>query len=256
MAPTAAYDEIADWYEQEFLPRTQTGTDPIGIAASLRSLLGNGTGTCLEIGCGTGTWASEVRDLGWTPVGIDVSAAMLRHAAGRLPIARADAARLPVPDCSLEAVVSIMVHTDMPQYPAVLREAARVLRPAGVLVHIGVHPCFCGGFADHSDREAVIIRPGYLDSHWTKASYTDQGIRDKVGATHVPLPGLLHAFLDAGLVPERFAEGGEPLPAVLAVRARKTEPWLDSPSARCQTVPRSSATGRLRLSRALPGPRE
>jgi SAM-dependent methyltransferase len=222
MAPTAAYDEIADWYEQEFLTRTEPGTDPLGIAAALRSLLGTGAGTCLEIGCGTGARASLVRDLGWIPVGIDLSAAMLRHAAGRLPIARADAARLPVPDASLLAVVSIMSHTDMPQYPAVLREAARILRPGGVIVHVGVHPCFCGGFADHSDREAVVIRPGYLDSHWTKASFTDQGVRDKVGATHMPLPSLLHGFLDAGLVPERFAEGGEPLPIVLAIRARKT----------------------------------
>ncbi len=225
MAPTAAYDQIADWYEQEFLPRTQPGTDPIGIVAALRSLLGKGAGTCLEIGCGTGVWASELRELGWTPVGIDVSAAMLRHAAGRLPIARADATRLPVADSSLRAVVSIMVHTDMPDYSAVLREAARVLRPNGVLVHIGVHPCFHGGFADHSDREAAVIRPGYLDGHWTKASYTDQGVRDKVGATHVPLPSLLHAFLDAGLVPERFAEGGEPLPTTLSLRAvRRTCP--------------------------------
>jgi hypothetical protein len=114
-----------------------------------------------------------------------------------------------------------MVHTDMPGYPAVLREAARVLRPGGVLAHIGVHPCFCGGFADRGDPGAVVIRAGYLDGHWTKASWTDQGVRDKVGATHFPLPSLLHAFLDAGLVLERFAEGGEPVPVVLGVRARK-----------------------------------
>jgi len=90
-----------------------------------------------------------------------------------------------------------------------------------VFVHVGVHPCFCGGFADRSDVDAVVIRRGCLDSHWTKASWTDTGVRDKVGATHWPLPALLHAFLDAGLRPERFAEGGEPAAAVLAVKARK-----------------------------------
>ena len=30
--------------------------------------------------------------------------------------------------------------------------------------------------------------PGYLDRYWTKASWTDKGVRDKVGATHFPLP--------------------------------------------------------------------
>jgi SAM-dependent methyltransferase len=135
---------------------------------------------------------------------------------------RGDAARLPFQDGSVPAVVTVMAHTDMPAYPAVLAAAARVLRPDGVLVHIGVHPCFCGGFADRSDPEAAVIRPGYLDGRWTRKSWTDQGIRDKVGATHLPLPGLLHAFLDAGLAPERFAEGGAPVPTVLAIRARKT----------------------------------
>ena len=69
--------------------------------------------------------------------------------------------------------------------------------------------------------DAVVIRPGYLDGHWTTASWTDQGIRNRVGATHRPLPDLLHAFLAAGLSLERFAEGGAPTPTMLAVRARK-----------------------------------
>jgi SAM-dependent methyltransferase len=219
-----AYDEIADWYEQEFLggrdPARDDG-DPLGIGRALRDLLGEGSDICLEIGCGTGGRAVRVSQLGWTPVGVDLSAGMLRHARDRLPIARADAERLPFPDSSVPAVISMMAHTDMPGYPVVLREAARVLRPGGVFVHVGVHPCFCGGFADRSDLNAVVIRPGYLDSCWTKASWTDKGVRDKVGATHWPLPELLHAFLDAGLRLERFAEGGEPTPVVLAVRGRK-----------------------------------
>jgi SAM-dependent methyltransferase len=230
VAPTAAYDEIADWYEEEFLGgRQATGkseggsadADPLGIGRALRHLLGRGSGTCLEIGCGTGVHAARVRELGWTPVGVDISAGMLRHAQGRLAVARADAERLPVRDGAAPAAIAVMVHTDMPAYPAVLKEAARVLRPGGVLVHLGVHPCFCGGFADRSDPDAVVIGPGYLDGHWTTAAWTDQGVRAKVGATHRPLPELLHAFLDAGLTLERFAEGGAPTPAVLAIRARK-----------------------------------
>ncbi|GAB2838259.1 class I SAM-dependent methyltransferase [Lentzea nigeriaca] len=213
----AAYDEIADWYELEFLGAQQD--DPIGVGRALRDLLGEGSGVCLEIGCGTGVHAALVRELGWTPVGVDLSGGMLRHARGRLPVALADAARLPLRDDSVPAVISVMVHTDMPEYPAVLREVARVLTPGGLFVHVGVHPCFCGGFADRTDEAAVVIRPGYLDGHWTKQSWTDKGIRDKVGASHWPLPALLNAFLDAGLAVERFTEGGAPLPVVLAVAA-------------------------------------
>src|SRR5216684_2317811 len=39
MAPAAAYDEIADWYEQEFLASTAAaGANPLGIDAALASL--------------------------------------------------------------------------------------------------------------------------------------------------------------------------------------------------------------------------
>lgn len=208
----AAYDEIADWYEHE-LRQASAGPE------ALRGLLGKGRGVCLEVGCGTGFHADLVRELGWTPLGVDLSSGMLRHARARLPIAQADAARLPVRDSSVAAVVSVLAHTDMPAYFTVLREVARVLRPGGVFVHVGVHPCFCGGFADRGDPAAVIVRPGHLDGHRTTESWTDQGIRDKVGAMHWPLPELLNAFLDAGLTFERFAETGAPLPIVLAVRA-------------------------------------
>ena len=220
MPGMAAYDGIADWYETEFLA-AQAGRDPLGVDRALRTLLGPGRGTCLEIGCGTGVHAATVRSLGRTPVGVDLSAGMLRHAAGRLPAACGDAERLPVRDGSVPAVIAVMVHTDMPAYPAVLAEAARVLAPGGVFLHVGVHPCFCGGFADATDRAALVIRPGYLDRHWTRESWTDQGIRDKVGAQHWPLPELLGAFLAAGLVLDGFAEGGEPTPTMLAIRARK-----------------------------------
>jgi ubiquinone/menaquinone biosynthesis C-methylase UbiE len=220
MTPVAAYDQIADWYEKTFIG-DRHGNASLGVDDALRDLLGEGDGVCLEIGCGTGAHAGGVRALGWRPAGVDLSTGMLRHAANRLPVARGDAERLPVRDGSVPAAVAVMVHTDMPHYPAVVREAARVLDAGGVFVHIGVHPCFCGGFADFTDPDAVVIRPGYLDSHWTKESWTNQGLRDKVGAMHRPLPELLHAILDAGLVLERFAEGGAPTPIMFAVRARK-----------------------------------
>jgi len=225
--PTAAYDDIADWYHNEFLSEPANADvadrDPIGTDRALRDLLGTGRGICLEVGCGTGVHATRTGALGWTPIGVDISAGMLRYARGRLPIAQGNALRLPIRDDSVPAVIAMMVHTDMPAYPDVLHEIARVLQPGGVFVHVGVHPCFCGGFADRTDPAATVIRPGYRDGHWTKESWTTAGVRNKVGASHWPLSSLLGAFLDAGLEFEQFAEGGEPTPITLSIKTRKPQ---------------------------------
>jgi ubiquinone/menaquinone biosynthesis C-methylase UbiE len=169
--PTAAYDGIADWYEHDYI-ENYGRQDAIGVGRLIDELLGHGTGTCLEVGCGTGFHADRIRHLGWTPVGVDLSANMLRHARGRLPAVRADAARLPIVDSLVPAALTVMTHTDMPAYESVLREVRRVLRPGGLFVHIGVHPCFCGGFADRTDPSAVVIHPGYQANYWTTDSWT------------------------------------------------------------------------------------
>jgi SAM-dependent methyltransferase len=161
MGPIAAYDEIADWYEYQFLPASTPG-DPIGIQASLAELLGTGEGRCLEIGCGTGVHAAQLRELGWTPVGVDLSARMLAYAKERLPIARGDATRLPIGDAALGAVVAMMVHTDMPDYPAVLREVARVLRPGGRWVFSVTHPVRWA-FPDDPGPDGLVAGHSYFD---------------------------------------------------------------------------------------------
>jgi ubiquinone/menaquinone biosynthesis C-methylase UbiE len=227
MPTVAPYDEIADWYETVFLAaqraqKTPDGfADRLGIDRSLSELLGSGSGVCLEVGCGTGVYADRVRQLGWRPVGVDLSTGMLGHAVARLPVAHADAASLPMPDGSVDAVITVMVHTDLEDYRPVLDEIWRVLRPGGRFVHVGVHPCFCGGFADRSNPEAIVVRPGYLDGSWTTESWTNQGIRDKVGARHMPVAALINMLLDTGFELRRVSEGGEPTPIVLSFQASK-----------------------------------
>src|SRR5277367_2029755 len=113
----ATYDAIADWYEHDFLgDRTDDGLpigDPIGVDSALSELLGHGAGICLEIGCGTGTHAARVRSLGRVPIGIDISAGMLRHARSRLPTVRANGDALPFPNASFSTVLAVMIHTDI-----------------------------------------------------------------------------------------------------------------------------------------------
>ncbi|MFC9849436.1 class I SAM-dependent methyltransferase [Streptomyces sp. NPDC060223] len=203
----ATYDEHADWYN-EFMSATGPGEYIRRVHGALADLLGPGAGTCLDVCCGTGAHAPALAGLGWTPVGVDLSGGQLRHAVGRLPVARADATALPFADSSLPAAACVLAHTDVPDYAAVLREAARVLRPGGRFVHLGVHPCYIGAFADWSDRPRVVVDERYEDRSRTYDAWNPAGVRARVGAWHLPLAELLNATTEAGLRLVRTAEAG------------------------------------------------
>ena len=99
---------------------------PIRSASAPRSAAcrAGGTGACLEIGCGTSVHAGRVRGLGWTPLGIDISTAMLQYPRppARDPRRRHTTSGPRPPAC--RPSFTVMAHTDMPAYPAVLTEAA------------------------------------------------------------------------------------------------------------------------------------
>ncbi|MEV0719373.1 methyltransferase domain-containing protein, partial [Asanoa sp. NPDC050611] len=117
-----------------------------------------------------------------------------------------DATRLPVREGSVPAVACVLAHTDVPDYAAVLREAARVLAPGGRFVHVGVHPCFVGAFADRSVADLITINTRYADTARTFDAWAPQGVRARVGAWHVPLADLLTAVAAAGLRIEAVEE--------------------------------------------------
>jgi SAM-dependent methyltransferase len=96
----------------------------------------------LEVGVGTGRIALPLAERVGHVLGVDRSAPMLAKLVekrGPLPVAlaRADAARLPLPDASVEAAVAVHVFHLIPGWRAVLAELARVLRPGGLLLHGG-----------------------------------------------------------------------------------------------------------------------
>jgi SAM-dependent methyltransferase len=217
----AAYDAYADWYE-DYISASPSGGYYDRINQLTRDLLGAGTGRCLDLCCGTGARAAVVRDLGWSPLGADLSSGQLHHAAGRLPATLADATALPFPGASFDAAICVLAHTDMPDYAAALGEAARVLRPGGRFVHIGVHPCFTGAFADRSDPARITIDTRYADRSRSFDAWSPAGVRARVGAWHVPLGALLNAIIGAGLRITSTAEDGQDVPDVFAVVAVKT----------------------------------
>ena len=189
----------------------------------------------LDVGCGSGGPVLHLAEATHaTVVGVDVlqegiaAAAAQAQARGLTETAdfvRADAGeRLPFEDESFDAAASVFTHTDVSDFAAVLRETARVLRPGGQFVYLGVHPCFVGPHAFVHAREVPELHPGYRDtSYQTEApGIWREGLRAKVGATHLPLGLFLNAFLAAGFRLEHFEEPeGAEYPYILALRARR-----------------------------------
>jgi SAM-dependent methyltransferase len=217
--PWARYDEWADWYERYMNGDGQQFAQPAGEA--LAEALGPGTGPVLDLACGTGTHTRTLTELGWTPLGLDLSSAQLRHARGQMPVVAADAAAPPLRPGGLAAVAAVMCHTDIDDYRRACRALVPALQPSGVFVHVGVHPCFIGAFADRSDPSKILITPGYWRTERRFEAWSSRGVRAKVGATHLPVGDLLNGFISAGLSIERLVELGHPTPDVLAVRCKR-----------------------------------
>jgi SAM-dependent methyltransferase len=220
----ARYDGFAQWYDE-------TLAIPFGALSgdAAARLLGRGPGRCLDLCCGTGIHFDMLCALGWLVTGIDVSADQLRlarnRAAGRqVKLIHADAERLPFRDREFDAVVSIFSHTDVDDFPAVVREAARVLRPGGVFVYVGLHPCFAGPHSYQHDRAVPTLYPGYRAmGRYTKApGLFPDGVWAKVSGVHLTLASVIQAVLDTPLNLERFEEDGDDdYPRRIALRARR-----------------------------------
>ncbi|MEV8589158.1 class I SAM-dependent methyltransferase [Streptomyces sp. NPDC051180] len=117
--------------------RTRGGVPRARAAAdAVLSLVPPGARTLLDLACGTGLVTERLVRPGLGVYGADAAHAMLRAAAERVPgrTVRADARRLPLPDAAVDAVSAVWLLHLVPFAPEIVAEAARVLRPGGVLI--------------------------------------------------------------------------------------------------------------------------
>ena len=94
--------------------------------------------TVLDLACGSGPMSRQLMAEGRTVIGIDNSAAEIALAAerGPGPWIRGDIHRLPIADDAVDAITSSLGLVVVSQVEEVLAEAARVLKPGGVLAAI------------------------------------------------------------------------------------------------------------------------
>ncbi len=133
-----------DWDETRAL-----GLPASAIEAALLELLPARLGALLDIGTGTGRLLELAAPRCERAVGVDASRDMLALARARLAerglaeratVRQADMYRLPFNDAAFDAVTMQMVLHYAEDPAAALAEAARVLRPEGVLVVVDLAP--------------------------------------------------------------------------------------------------------------------
>ena len=90
--------------------------------------------TVVDVGCGTGDLCDVLVAAGHRPVGVDVSAGMLARAHTAAPLVRADALTLPVPDGTVDGVVTGFALRNLVDLDRFFRECARIVQPGGRVV--------------------------------------------------------------------------------------------------------------------------
>jgi demethylmenaquinone methyltransferase/2-methoxy-6-polyprenyl-1,4-benzoquinol methylase len=104
----------------------------------------------VDLACGTGDLCRDLAAAGYRPIGVDFSFGMLSHARTSSPLVQADAQALPLPDASVDGVVSGFALRNFADLDRAFGEMARVLRPGGRL-----------SLLDVAQPERTVLRIGH-----------------------------------------------------------------------------------------------
>jgi SAM-dependent methyltransferase len=203
------WDSDADAYQAshgDFLGDLDLVWCPEGLREVDARLLGEVAGRLvLEVGCGAAACSRWLVSQGATPVALDLSAGMLRHAraaAARtgvpVPLIQADAARLPLGDESVDlAFTAFGAVPFVDDSAGMMREVYRVLRPAGRWVFAVTHPMRWIFLDDPGERGLVAVH-----SYFDRRPYVEY---DETGAAtyvehHRTLGDRIRELVAAGFV--------------------------------------------------------
>ena len=214
------WEDNAGWWQDSFTE----GADPEyeeQILPLARQWLA-GAESVLDVGTGEGQVARvAARGGAGRVVGVDPTWAQITEAARRgdgPAYARAEAASLPFPDGTFDAVVACLVFEHIRRVDEAIAEVARVLRPAGRFVFFLNHPLLqtpnSGWIDDH-----VLDPP---EQYWRIGDYLVEDERDEevekgvfIPFIHRPLSRYVNALAGAGLAVRRMEEPAPP-PGFLA----------------------------------------
>ena len=194
----------------------------------------------IDIGCGEGRVARDLKALGHNVVAVDVSPTMVEFAKAADPsmkVVVADAARLPFDDGAADLAIAFMSLQDVDDMPGAIQEAGRVLERGGTFCLSVVHPINSAGRFESLDADArFVIDNSYLEAHRYQDLIERDGLRMTFSSRHWPLEAYFRALQRSGFLVEALTEptendesiGERPararwqrLPLFLDLRARK-----------------------------------
>ena len=182
----------------------------------------------LDLGCGEGRVARDLKTRGHDVVGVDAAPTLIRLAREADPKGEyvvSDAAELPFEDGSFDLVVAFNSLMDIDDMEGAVREAARVLEPGGHLCACITHPMRDAGRFAASDPDAPFVIDGpYFGKRRFEMTARRGPHEVRFHGWAYPLETYTRALEDAGLVIEALREPPDsrrPLPNFLLFRAVK-----------------------------------
>ena len=187
----------------------------------------------LDVGCGEGRVARDLKALGHRVLAFDASPTLVRAAREADPdleVVLADAASLPLADAAADLAVAFMSLMDMDDMDAAVREIARVVEPGARFVVAVVHPINgAGAFANTADPDgAFVITDSYFEKRRQRDRVERDGLRMTFESIHRTFADYANALIGAGFVIDAVREvtdEADPrwrrVPLFLHLRARR-----------------------------------
>lgn len=164
----------------------------------------------LEIGCGEGRVARDLKKRGHHVVAIDSLVTLLRYAKEADPDScyeLADAAALPFADRSFDLLVAYNSLMDITDMPGAIKESARVLEAGGRFCISVTHPLNdAGSFVSDDPDAAFVIRQSYFGRRQFDGHFERDGLQMTFHGWMYALEDYVRALEDAGFVIERLRE--------------------------------------------------
>jgi SAM-dependent methyltransferase len=205
-----SWNETSDGYQQEHGPqisgRLEPGWGVWQIPERELGILGDVAGRdVLELGCGAAQWSILLAGRGARPVGLDLSDRQLWHArrlmaaaGASFPLLHASAEQVPLRDGSFDVVFCDHGAMSFADPAATVPEAARLLRPGGLLAFSMGTPILDMCWSDGSES----VEPSLQGDYFGMGRLEFQG----EVTFQVPYGEWIRLFRTAGLVIEELVE--------------------------------------------------